>query len=54
MQDLREANSPSRTELERQLRDFQQRDETFQRQLREMQEREQNLKRQLRVVQERD
>ena len=55
MQDLREANSPSRTsELERQLRDFQQRDETFQRQLREMQEREQNLQRQLRVVQERD
>ena len=55
MQDLREANSPSRTsELERQLRDFQQRDETFQRQLREMQEREQNLQRQLRVVQERN
>ena len=55
MQDLREANSPSRTsELERQLRDFQQREENLQRQLREMQEREQNLQRQLRVVQERD
>ncbi|CAH3179700.1 unnamed protein product [Porites lobata] len=55
MQDLREANSPGRTsELERQLRDFQQREENFQRQLREMQEREQNLQRQLRVVQERD
>ena len=55
MQDLREANSPSRTsELERQLRDFQQREENFQRRLREMQEREQNLQRQLRVVQERD
>ena len=55
MQDLREANSPSRTSgLERQLRDFQRRDETFQRQLREMQEREQNLQRQLRVVQEQD
>ncbi|CAH3179683.1 unnamed protein product [Porites lobata] len=55
MQDLREANSPGQTsELERQLRDFQQREENFQRQLREMQEREQNLQRQLRVVQERD
>ena len=55
MQDLREANSPGRTaELERQLRDFQQREENLQRQLREMQEREQNLQRQLRVVQERD
>ena len=55
IQDLREANSPSRTsELERQLRDFQQREENLQRQLREMQEREQNLQRQLRVVQERD
>ena len=56
MQDLREANSPSRTsELEtRQLRDLQQREENFQRQLREMQEREQNLQTQLRVVQERD
>ena len=55
MQDLREANSPGRTsELERQLRDFQQREENFQRQLREIQEREQNLQRQLRVVQERD
>ncbi|CAH3179711.1 unnamed protein product [Porites lobata] len=55
MQDLREANSPGLTsELERQLRDFQPREENFQRQLREMQEREQNLQRQLRVVQERD
>ena len=55
MQDLRKANSPGRTsELERQVRDFQQREENFQRQLREMQEREQNLQRQLRVVQERD
>ena len=55
MQDLREANSPGRTsELERQLRDFQRREENFQRQLREMREREQNLQRQLRVVQERD
>ena len=55
IQDLREANSPSRTsELERKLRDFQQREENLQRQLREMQEREQNLQRQLRVVQERD
>ena len=55
MQDLREANSPGRTpELERRLRDFQQREENFQRQLREMQEREQNLQRELRVVQERD
>ncbi|CAH3182526.1 unnamed protein product, partial [Porites lobata] len=55
IQDLREANSPSRTsELERQLREFQQREENFQRQLREMQKREQNLQRQLRVVQERD
>ena len=55
MQDLREANSPGRTpELERQLRDFQQREENFQRQLREMQEYEQNLQRELRVVQERD
>ena len=55
MQDLREANSPSQTsELERQWRGFQQREENFRRQLREMQEREQNLQRQLRVVQERD
>ena len=55
MQDLREANSPSRTsELERQLRDFQQRDETFRRELREMHEREQNLLRQLRVVEDLD
>ena len=55
MQDLREANTPSRTsELERQLRDFQRREENFRRQLREMQEREQHLQRQLRVVQERD
>ena len=42
MQDLREANSTSRTsELERQLRDFQQREENFQRQLRDTQRREQ-------------
>ncbi|CAH3182560.1 unnamed protein product [Porites lobata] len=55
MQDLREANSPSRiSELERQLRDFQQREGNFLRQLREMQEREENLQRQLRAVQERD
>ena len=55
MQDLREANSPGRTsQLERQLKDFQRREENFQRQLREMREREQNLQRQLRVVQEWD
>ena len=55
MQDLREANSTSRTsELERQLRDFQrqlrdvrQREENLQRQFRELQERQQNSQRQL-------
>ena len=59
MEDLREANSPGRTsELKRQLRDFQQREENFQRQLREMQEREQNLQRhsqrQLTEIQQRE
>ena len=48
MQDLREANSTSRTsELERQLRDFQ-------RQLRDVQQREENLQRQFRELQERE
>ena len=48
MQDLREANSSSRTsELERQLRDFQ-------RQLRDVQQREENLLRQFRELQERE
>ena len=52
MQDLREANSTSRTsELERQLRDFQQREENFQRQLRDVQQREENLQRQFRQLQ---
>ena len=55
MQDLREANSTSRTsELERQLRDFQQREENFQRQLRDAQQREENLQRQFRELQERE
>ena len=55
MQDLREANSTSRTsELERQLRDFQQREENFQRQLRDKQQREENLQRQFRELQERE
>ena len=55
MQDLREANSTSRTsELERQLRDFQQREENFQRQLRDGQRREENLQRQFRELQERE
>ena len=55
MQDLREANSTSRTsELERQLRDFQQREENFQRQLRDTQQREENLQRQFRELQERE
>ncbi|CAH3182536.1 unnamed protein product [Porites lobata] len=55
MQDLREANSTSRTsELERQLRDFQQREENFQRQLRDTQQREENLQRQFRDLQERE
>ena len=55
MQDLREANSTSRTsELERQLRDFQQREENFQRQLRDGQQREENLLRQFRELQERE
>ena len=55
MQDLREANSTSRTsELERQLRDFQQREENFQRQLRDGQQREENLIRQFRELQERE
>ena len=54
MQDLREANSTSRTsELERQLRDFQQREENFHRQLRDRQQREENLQRQFRELQER-
>ena len=53
MQDLREANSTSRTsELERQLTDFQQREENFQRQLRDTQRREENLQRQFRELQE--
>ena len=55
MQDLREANSTSRTsELERQLRDFQQREENFQGQLRDTQRREENLLRQFRELQERE
>ena len=55
MQDLREANSTSRTsELERQLRDFQQREKNFQRQLRDGQQREENLPRQFRELQERE
>ena len=55
MQDLREANSTSRTsELERQLRDFQQREKNFQRQLRDGQQREENLLRQFRELQERE
>ena len=55
MQDLREANSTSRTsELERQLRDFQQREENFQRQLRDTQRREENLQRQFIELQERE
>ena len=56
MQDLREANSTSRTsELETgQLRDFQQREENFQRQLRDAQQREENLQRQFRELQERE
>ena len=55
MQDLREANSTSRTsELERQLRDFQQREENFQRQLRDTQQREESLQRQFRELQERE
>ena len=50
MQDLREANSTSRTsELERQLRE-----ENFQRQLRDWQQREENLLRQFRKLQERE
>ena len=53
MQDLREANSTSRTsELERQLRDFQQREENFQRQSRDTQQREENLQRQFRELRE--
>ena len=52
MQDLREANSTSQTsELERQLRDFQQREENFQRQIRDAQQREENLQRQFRQLQ---
>ncbi|CAH3172678.1 unnamed protein product [Porites lobata] len=56
MQDLREANSTSRTsELETgQLRDFQPREENFQRQLRYVQQREENLQRQFRELQERE
>ena len=55
MQDLREANSTRRTsELERQLRDFQQRERNFQRQLRDEQRREENLQRQFRELQERE
>ena len=55
MQDLREANSTSRTsELERQLRDFQQREENFQRQFRDAQQRDENLLRQFRELQERE
>ena len=56
MQDLREANSTSRTsELETgQLRDFQQRVENFQRQLKDAQQREENLQRQFRELQERE
>ena len=55
MQDLREANSTSRTsELERQLKDFQQREKNFQRQLRDGQQREENLLRQFRELQERE
>ena len=56
MQDLREANSTSRTsELETgQLRDFQPREENFQRQLRDVQQREENLRRQFRELQERE
>ena len=55
MQDLREANSTSRTsELERQLRDFQQREENFQRQFRDVQQREENLLRQFKEIQERE
>ena len=56
MQDLREANSTSRTsELETgQLRDFQAREENFQRQLRDEQQREENLQRQFRELQERE
>ncbi|CAH3182541.1 unnamed protein product [Porites lobata] len=55
MLNLREANSTSRTsELERQLRDFQQREENFQRQLRDTQQREENLQRQFRDLQERE
>ena len=54
MQDLREANSTSRTsELESgQLRDFQPREENFQ--LRDVQQREKNLQRQFRELQERE
>ena len=55
MQDLREANSTRRTsELERQLSDFQPREENFQRQLRDEQQREENLQRQFRELQERE
>ena len=55
MQDLREANSTTRTsELERQLSDFQPREENFQRQLRDEQQREENLQRQFRELQERE
>ena len=55
MQDLCEANSTSQTsELERQLRDFQQLEENFQRQLRDVQQREENLLRQSRELQERE
>ncbi|CAH3189528.1 unnamed protein product, partial [Porites lobata] len=39
------------SELERQLRDFQQREENFQRQLRDVQQREENLQRQFRQLQ---
>ena len=56
MQDLREANSTSRSSksVEKQLRDFQQREENFQRQLRDTQRREENLQRQFRELQERE
>ena len=55
MQDLRGANSPGRTsELERQLTEFQQREENSQRQLREFQQREENSQRQLTQFQRRE
>ena len=55
MQDLREANSTRRiSELERQMSDFQPREENFQRQLRDEQQREENLQRQFRELQERE